>query len=149
MIKKIDLANEALSVTGLVSSSNPATAEMTATALKALERSMLKLGLDNYIPSESITSPNPNEDSGVTPQQFDDVIKYISLDICEALAAPFTGEMKTQQYLAKRRLTKILIPSINQRENMPNGAGSRRYNNDCYFMPVIEDSEDGSDNTTT
>lgn len=133
MIKKIDLANEALNICGLVSSSNQATAEMTQKALKALERSMLNLESSGvyvgYKAADNMFNPDGNADSGIADTLVDHIIKYISVDICEALAAPFTGEMKQQ---AKRAYRKMLsLKPLERAVNpvMPSGQGNQR---GCY-----------------
>lgn len=148
-IKKIDIANEALYITGLVSASNPATPEMTSAALKAMERAILGLERDgvylSYNKSENMFRPDGNQDSGLSDSVVDDVIKYISIDICEALAAPFTGEMKIQKSQARRDLMPTNVLPIKRVDNIPSGAGNQR---GCYrdydnYLP----SQDGIDVT--
>ena len=130
MITKLELANEALELAGLVSASNPATPEMQNKAVKALERSVLSLARDGvyigYNKSVDIFSPDYNQDSGISDVLIDDIIKYISVDICEALAAPFTAELKQMSHKARQNLLPLTMPSIPQRQNMPAGAGNRR-----------------------
>ena len=154
MIKKIDLANEALNICGLVSSSNQATAEMTQKALKALERSMLNLESSGvyvgYKAADNMFNPDGNADSGIADTLVDHVIKYITLDICEALAAPFTGEMKQQSRRSYRKLLSVSPISRTQTNNVPAGAGNQRYgygwrNN---YMPPEQDKIDVQDDGT-
>ena len=154
MITKLELANEALELAGLVSASNPATPEMQNKAVKALERSVLSLGRDGvylgYNKSVDMFSPDYSQDSGISDVFVDDVIKYISVDICEALAAPFTAELKQMQNKARQNLMPLTVPSIAQRHNMPAGAGNRRgltfgYNDkflsDKDYIDVTDDGD--------
>lgn len=149
MIRKIDLANEALNICGLVSSSNQATPEMTNTALKAIERAMARISesSDNgYILSDNLLNPDANADSGIYPSLVDAVIKFVSVDVCEALAAPFTGEIKQQSIRAYRELLNLPPPTKAQRENMPSGAGNQRgcfgYPDNYFTAPDIEEATD-------
>jgi len=148
MIRKIDLANESLDIAGLVSTSNPATPEMTQTALKALERSMLNLESSGvyvgYKAADNMFQVDGNADSGLPDNLVDYVIKYIAVDVCEALAAPFTGELKQQSRRAYRMLLNRTPPNRTQTTNVPNGAGNQRYgygfcNN---YMPPEQDKID-------
>ena len=131
MIRKIDLANEALEIAGLTSSSNSATPEMTQKALKALERSMLNLESSGvyigYKAAENMFKVDGNADSGLADTVVDHVIKYIAIDICESLAAPFTGELKQQARRSYRKLLSVSPINRTQTNNVPSGAGNQRY----------------------
>lgn len=156
MIRKIDLANEALEICGLVSSSNQATPEMTKKALKAIERSIINLEREGvyigYKKSENMFNPDPNQDSGISDALVDDVIKYVSIDICEALAAPFTSMLQVMQERAADSLMPVEVLPIKRPSNVPSGAGNQRgaYREcDNYLTtPEIEENTDETCITT-
>lgn len=133
MIRKIDIANEALEIAGLVSSSNQAAPEMTSKAVKAVERAMVNLesrgAVTGYINSPSILEVDQNADSGLNPALLDYVIKYVAVDVCEALAAPFTGEIKQQSRRAYRKLLNAPVPQKAVNDFTPSGQGNQR---GCY-----------------
>lgn len=147
MIKKIDLVNQALSLSGLVSSSNQATPEMVSKGLTALELSMLSLEgktYVEYIPDENPISPNGNADSGVKPSEAADVYKYISLYICESLAAPFTGDLRMISRRAYRKLLDNTPKESAQGENIPKGQGNMYYGGWGWCSPYLKGDDDGS-----
>lgn len=151
MIKKIDLVNQALSLSGLVSSSNQATPEMTSKGLTALELSMLSLEgktFVEYLPDENTMSPNANADSGVKPSEVSDVCKYISMYICESLAAPFTGDLRIMSRRAYRKLLDTVPKEKKQAENVPAGQGNML----CgwgYSRPYLTTERDVEDDNET
>lgn len=152
MIRKIDLANEAMDIAGLTSSSNPATSEMTQKALKALERSMLNLESPGvylgYKAADNMFKVDGNADSGLADTVVDNVIKYIAIDICEALSAPFTDELKKQSRRSYRKLLSVSPTRRAQTNNVPSGAGNQRqgYGYRNNYTPPEKDKIDVQDN---
>ena len=150
-IRKIDLANESLVIAGLISSANMATPEMTEKALKSLERLMLNLESSGvyvgYNAAENMFNIDGNQDSGIADTLVDHIIKYIAVDVCESLAAPFTGELKQQSRRSYRKLLSVTPPSRTQTNNVPSGAGNQRYNYGVYnrYMPPESDKIDVQD----
>ena len=137
MIKQ-DIVTQSLVQCGLSSMSNPASNEMIKNGLQILERKMSALSSTvdvGYIFSADISDPGPTEESGINANLIDSVISYITIPICESLAAPYTPETKQASMMAyKSLLARALIPNKTLPVNMPSGAGNRRYNEDYNYM---------------
>lgn len=150
-IKKIDLVNQALSLAGLVSSSNQATSEMTEKGLISLE--LLMSGLSgkthiNFIPDADTFNPNGNTESGVNPSDASNVVSYIAVNICESLAAPFTNDLKQMSRRAYRKLLTDVPVEKAQAANVPAGQGNIR----CgwgYVSPFLYHGDSNENQTTT
>ena len=147
MITKNDLVVQALDLAGLASSSNPASPEMVKKGLISLE--LLMSSLDGktfieYIADDNTFNPSGASDSGVKPNEASDVVKYITVNICESLAAPFTDTLKQ---MSRRAYRKLLISDPKesvQGENIPKGQG---YGGWGWCSPYLSD-KDADTNTT-
>ena len=150
-ITKIDLVNQALSIAGLTGEDNTAQPNMISKGLVSLELSMVGMEGKTFVEynaDENPMHPDGNADSGVKPNEAYDVSKYVSVAICESLAAPFTMDLRQMSRRAYRKLLNTIPAQKSQAPNVPAGQGNLRHGNWGWVSPYLQDSED-ENNTTT
>lgn len=150
MIQKNDVVVQALDLAGLASSANPASPEMIQKGLVSLE--LLMSGLDGktfveFNSADDLFRPDGAADSGLKPNEVSDVVKYISINICESLAVPFTDTLKQMSRRAYRKLLDNTPKESVQGENTPAGQGNLRNGGWGWCSPYLKGDDD--ENTTT